>query len=141
MPRRIGRHVGNRGAVLALLGLIWVLMGTVVHPSTPKPILIHERMHLWATLLVWSLPGAIAVAAAVLRRIDPTAWGLLFVGPAVRLASYWWGWVTAAYPPAWKGFLVWAAVAVLINRCAAGLDRSLPWDGKERRRWTQEPGQ
>lgn len=141
MPRRIVHHVGNRGAVLAVLGVIWVVMGTVVHTGN-KPVLIHERMPLWMTLLVWSLPGVVAVAAAVWRRLDASAWGLLFIGPMIRLGSYLWGWLTATYPPAWKGFVVWLAVCVLVNRCAAGLDRSVPWDGKERRRrWMQEPGQ
>jgi hypothetical protein len=141
VKRRLIRHVGNRGIVLATLGLIWIVMGTVVHPDSPEPVLLHERFHLWVTLLMWSLPGAIAVAAAVRRQLDPTAWGVLFVGPGIRLASYTWGLITGVYWPGWKGLVVWLAVCVLINRCASGLDRAAPWDGKERRRWTQEPGQ
>ena len=142
------KRAGNRGAVLVILGVVWLVMGTVVHPrvsdptsDVPKPVLLHERLPLWMTLLLWTLPGAIAIVAAFWKRLDPNGWGLLFVGPAVRLASYFWGWVTDVYPAGWRGFIIWGAVAFLINRCAAGLDRAEAWNGEERRHgWTQGSG-
>ena len=138
--RRIGLHVGNRGAVLALLGVIWVVLATTSRTGPQRPVLLHERLPLWANLVLWAVPGLVALVAVWWRRIDATAWGLLIAGPLVRLTSYWWGWVTGLYPAGWRGFLVWLLVALLVNRCAAGLDRPLPWDGRERR-WTQASGQ
>lgn len=138
MRRRVVARVGNRGIVLGLLGLIWVVLGTTVSEHT-YPTLIHEKMPLWSAVLIWSVPGALALVATVRHTLDPTAWGLLIVGPAVRLVSYGWGWVTSTYPDGWRGLLVWAAVAVLVNRCAAGLDRA-PLDGGGHP-WTQQDGQ
>jgi hypothetical protein len=140
MRALIRTTVGNRGVVLAVLGLIWVILGTTVSEHE-RPTLIHERMPLWSAVLIWSVPGAFAIIATVRHRMDPTAWGLLIIGPTVRLVSYGWGWVTGAYPDGWRGLVVWAAVVVLVNRCAAGLDRPAGWDGRERRQWTQPDGQ
>lgn len=138
-PRRIVRHVGNRGAVLGLLGLIWIVLGTTT--ATPqRAVLLHQHLPLWAGVLLWSVPGSLAVVATVWRRIDATAWGLLIAGPVVWLTSYGWGWVTGTFPGGWRGLLVWFAVAVLVNRCAAGLDRPAPWSGEERR-WTASAGE
>lgn len=120
--RRRTAHVGNRGAVLALLGVIWIVVGTTAgHHESPT--LIHERIPAWLAVLIWSVPGSFALLAAWRHSLDATAWGALIFGPCVRLVSYALGWLTGAYPPAWRGVLVWAAVAVLVNRCAAGLDR------------------
>lgn len=143
LHRRLSGHlvarIGNRGAVLALLGLIWIVMGTTVSEHT-HPTLIHEKAPLWVAVLIWSVPGSVAIVAAIRSTLDPTAWGLLILGPTVRLVSYGWGWITSAYPAGWRGLLVWSAVAVLVNRCAAGLDRPAPWNGEERRRWAHPDG-
>lgn len=132
-------RIGNRGVVLALLGLIWIVLGTTVSEHT-HPTLIHEQLPVWAAVLIWSVPGTVALVATVWHGLDPTAWGLLIIGPTVRLASYGWGWITNAYPDGWRGLLVWAAVALLVNRCAAGLDRPAPPDGEEQQQWTQPDG-
>jgi hypothetical protein len=139
MRRVLKTSVGNRGVVLALLGLIWMVLGTTVSEHS-RPTLIHEKFPLWAAVLIWSVPGAFAVLAAIRHKLDPTAWGLLVIGPTVRAVSYGWGWATNAYPDGWRGLLVWAAVWLLVNRCAAGLDRPAPWDGRERRAWTPQDG-
>lgn len=140
MRSMVRTKVGNRGVVLGLLGLIWVVLGTTVSEHL-HPTLIHEKMPLWSAVLIWSVPGAFAMVATVRHQLDPSAWGLLIVGPTVRLVSYGWGWATGTYADGWRGLLVWAAVALLVNRCAAGLDRPAPWDGRERRTWTQPDGQ
>lgn len=139
MRARVTAWIGNRGVVLALLGLIWIVLGTTVSEHH-HPTLIHEKLPLWGAVLIWSAPGTVALVAAFVRRMDPTAWGLLIIGPTVRWVSYGWGWITSAYPDGWRGLLVWSAVAVLVNRCAAGLDRPAPWNGEERRRWAQADG-
>lgn len=133
MKRTLSVHVGNRGFVLALLGIIWILIGTTVSEHL-HPTLIHEKLPLWAGVLIWSVPGALAILAAFRHTLDATAWGVLILGPVVRLVSYGWGWATGTYPDGWRGLMVWVAVAVLVNRCGAGLDRPVPWSGEERRR-------
>lgn len=139
MRARFKRHVGNRGIVLGMLGMLWVLTAIGIRTSgTARPEILHERLPTWIRVLIWALPGLLALTATVWRRWDELAWGLLIIPPAERLLSYGAAWVTDAYPPAWRSVLVYLGVVVLINRCAAGLDRAAPWDGRERRSWTQE---
>lgn len=152
MRRRVERRIGRRGEVLVLLGVIWFLIGITVQEHR-RPVLLHERAPLWFAVLVWSVPGAFAAVAAFWRRMDPTAWALLTLGPMVRLCSCGFGWLTSgpfipdawqarfSYPDGWRGLLVWSAVAIMVTRCAAGLDRPAPWNGEERRRWVQADGQ
>ena len=128
---RFTRHTGNRGAVLACLGLVWIIRGTA-EPTTP--LLMHD-LPWWALLLVWSLPGCVALVAAVWPPADRTAWTLLSFAPALWCGSFVWDWWSGADPAGWKGLTAWFVVVVLINRCAAGLDRPAPLDGKEWRRW------
>lgn len=152
MKRRVAQRIGTRGEVLALLGVIWFILGITV-AGHHKPVLLHERAPEWFAVLVWSTPGGFAAVASVWRRMDPTAWALLTLGPMVRLCSYGFGWITSwgfipgawqanySYPDGWRGLLVWSAVAIMVTRCAAGLDRPAPWNGEERRRWVQADGQ
>jgi hypothetical protein len=139
MHTRVTSHVGNRGIVLGMLGILWILTAVgVLTATTVRPEILHERLPIWLRVAIWTGPGLLALVATVWRRWDELAWGLLIIPPAERLLSYGVAWVTDAYPPAWRSVLVYLVVVVLINRCAAGLDRAAPWDGRERRSWTQE---
>lgn len=91
----------------------------------------------WLRATIWIIAGSVALVATWWRRWDEIAWGLLILPLSMRLLSYLYGWIFQTFPPAWRGFFVYAAMALLVNRCAAGLDRPLPWDGRERR-WTQQ---
>lgn len=136
MARRVGAHVGNRGIVLGMLGVVWALtaVGIATAPVTRAP-LPDEQLPVWARVALWIGPGLLALLAVAWRRLDALAWGLLIMPAAIRLVSYGFGWLSGAYPAGWRGACVYLAVVVLVNRCAAGLDRPAPWGGEERR-WT-----
>jgi len=135
--KRIVRHVGNRGLVLMTLGIIWTLTGYGRLTNPPREVgLPHERVNAWGLAALWALPGLFAIVAAIWRKLDATGWGLLSVPPGGMLLSYVAGFIFAGYRGPWLGACIYAAVVLLINRCAAGLDRSAPWGGEERRRWT-----
>jgi hypothetical protein len=129
-------YVGNRGIVLAMLGVIWCLsaVGLVIDPRQPAG-LIHERIPIPVTFTLWFIPGFVAVLAAAVKQLDEWAWMLLITPIVVRFFSYLAGWVLGSYPLGWRGAVVYAALGILVNRCAAGLDRPAPWDGRERRAW------
>lgn len=131
------RHVGNRGIVLSLLGFIWIVtaVGLLAEPLR-RPGLPDDFLPLWLRVSMWGVAGVAAILGAWWKRADAVAWGLLVLPLCMRLLSYLYGWIFQTYPPGWRSVCVYAATALLVNRCAAGLDRPAPWDGRERR-WTQ----
>lgn len=139
MTKRLFVYVGNRGIVLGLLGLIWSLtaVGLAVDP-VHHPGLMHEQFPLPVNYALWAVPGFVAVVSVGVRRLDSWAWALLIFPVAVRFLSYTAGWVSDSYPPGWRGAIVYVAIGLLVNRCAAGLDRPAPWNGRERRRWMSQ---
>lgn len=132
-------HVGNRGIVLGMLGLIWMLtaVGAAVDPSH-NPGLLYDKIPVWVNFTLWFVPGFIAVLSMGVRKLDEWAWMLLITPIVVRFFSLLVGWILGTYPPGWRGAMVYAATALLVNRCAAGLDRPAPWNGRERREWMTE---
>jgi hypothetical protein len=137
--RRAFAYVGNRGIVLGLLGIIWVLsgVGAAVDPQH-HPGLLHELIPAPVWFALWFVPGFVAILAVLVKPLDEWAWGLLILPVAIRFLSFTAGWAFGTYPPGWRGAITLAASALLVNRCAAGLDRPAPWDGRERREWTAE---
>lgn len=142
MVGTIARHIGNRGAVLIILGFLWVLtaIGIATNPiiSTGRQLLPYEHLPVWFRVTLWAAPGLFAIAAAVRRNWDDNAWMLLIVPVAERTLSFLWVWIVdlfiGGWPTAWRGFLIYAATGTLIYFCARGLDRPAPWDGRDRRR-------
>jgi hypothetical protein len=135
-PRRVYRRIGNRGIVLSLLGFLWIITAIGLATS-PPPVQPDDVFPLSARVTVWAVAGAVAIVATWWKRWDELAWGLLILPLSVRLLSYAYGWISGSYPPGWRAVCVYAAMALLVNRCAAGLDRPAPWDGRERRQWIQ----
>lgn len=128
------KRAGNRGAVLMILGVLWILtaIGISGQPIPPRPpgsrLLPYEHLPVWFRVALWAAPGVIAVASGLTRRWDVTAWMLLIVPAAERSLSYAWAVVVDLFDPgsystAWRGFLVYAATGTLIYFCAAGLDQ------------------
>lgn len=134
--RNMFRHVGNRGIVLSLLGFIWILtaIGLWTAPLD-RPGVPDDAFPLWLRISVWAVSGVVAIVATWWKRWDSVAWGLLILPLSMRLLSYAYGWISGTFPPGWRSVCVYAATVLLVNRCAAGLDRAAPWDGRERR-WT-----
>lgn len=138
-PRRMFRRVGNRGIVLSLLGFLWVITGIgVAAEPLKRPGLPDDIFPVWLRASIWICAGVTALIATWWRRWDEVAWGFLILPLSMRLLSYGYGWIFNTYPPGWRSVCVYAAMALLVNRCAAGLDRPAPWDGQERR-WIQRP--
>lgn len=135
--RQLFQYVGNRGIVLGLLGIIWVLsaIGVAIEPVR-QPGVLFTSIPVPVQFALWFVPGFIAVLAVAIKRLDEWAWAVLILPLAIRFFSYIAGWILGTYSLGWRGAAVYAATGLLLNRCAAGLDRPSPWDGRERRRWT-----
>lgn len=135
--RKIFGYVGNRGIVLGTLGIIWMLsaIGIALEPVRPEG-LLDSHIPIPVRFCLWFIPGFVAVLAMGLRKMDEWAWMFLILPVVIRFFVFIVGWVTGSYPPGWRGALVYAASVLLVNRCAAGLDRPAPWDGRDRRAWT-----
>ena len=133
MPKRLLKHAGNRGVALAMLGVLWVLMaiGVAFAPLKREELLDEHFIPVWARVLLWGLPGLLAIAAAYWKKFDADAWGWLMVPVLVRFCSFLLGWVASlvgweqySYPDGWRGCTTIAIFAVFIRACAAGLDRA-----------------
>lgn len=129
-------RIGNRGAVLVILGVLWLLtaVGIASAPiSQAGRLLPYEHLPVWFRVTLWAVPGLLAIVVAVWRRWDDLAWALLIVPVAERALSFAWAWgvdmFTGGDPTAWRGFLVYAATGTLIYFCAAGLDQAPPGGG------------
>lgn len=129
MPRHL-KYAGNRGAVLMILGVLWILTAVGI-ATTPIPavgrLLPYEYLPVWFRVALWAGPGLFAVASGLLRRWDPMAWMLLIVPVAERAIGFAFAWGAdlfgGGYPAAWRGFLVYSATGTLIYFCARGLDQ------------------
>lgn len=137
-PRRVLYRVGNRGIVLSLLGFLWLITGAgILAAPQERAGLPDDIFPVWLRATIWFAAGITALVSTWWKRWDEIAWGLLILPLSMRLLSYLYGWIFQTFPAGWRGFCVYAAMALLVNRCAAGLDRPPPWDGRERR-WTQQ---
>lgn len=129
MPRLL-KYAGNRGAVLVILGVLWILTAYGI-ATNPIPVtgrlLPYEYLPVWSRVALWAVPGLFAVVSALLRRWDPVAWMLLIVPVAERAIGFAFAWgtdlVDGGYPTAWRAFLSYAVTGVLIYFCARGLDQ------------------
>lgn len=112
----------NRPVVLAMIGLVWILtgLGRIQEPLTNLPESLVRPGIIGA---VWIAGGVVALAAVYLRRLDVAAWSVLTGIALGQVVSYTGGWILGSAPTGWRGALAWAAITVLLNRCAAGLDR------------------
>lgn len=137
-PRRLYFRAGNRGIVLSLLGFIWLLtaVGLIADPLK-RPGVPDDVFPVWFRVAIWTSAGIVALVATWWKKWDAFAWGMLILPLGMRLLSYLYGWISGSFPPGWRSVCVYAATALLVNRCAKGLDRPAPWDGRERR-WTRQ---
>lgn len=133
MPKRLLKHAGNRGVALAMLGALWIVtaVGIGIAPLKRSQLLDEDLIPVWGRVLLWGLPGILAVVASVWKRFDADAWGWLFVPVGIRFLSFLFGWLASvfgweryAYPDGWRGATSIAVFIVFIRACAAGLDRS-----------------
>lgn len=121
------RRLGRRGAVLLILGLLWILQGIGVYlapynANVGSELLVHEQLPVWLRVSVWCGTGVVAVAYALRRACADTPGFLALVFmPVERAASYGWGFlmylvpgVPDGYPRGLVSATVWAGVAALV---------------------------
>ena len=120
------RRLGNRGAVLFLIGFLWLLMAwTVAQAPLPssRPPAPHEEIPAHLREGLWAVGGLIAIVFAFFKQgRDKWGFGALMIMPAERALS-WLGAVIlhftapTAYPPLVLSAgqcLVWLTVCLLI---------------------------
>lgn len=102
MTRILTWRVGLRGWGLALLGVVWVLIGVGVAVGASNPpdnqALWHVIIPRWMRAAMWIVTGLVALVGARWRRCSDIALGVLTIMPTVRLTSYIAAWVTYLIP-------------------------------------------
>lgn len=144
MPRRLltwaSSHIGNRGVVACLLGLIWVCIA--LNTALSDPIRLEPDRYIQPFVVAaWAGPGIYAIVFALRNRFgrnDHNVWALLMLAPAERLVTQVVALVIDALHAtvglgdnyatgrATLSLCIWLAVVAMIDRCAAGLDRVPP---------------
>lgn len=125
---RIEDHVGRRGTVLLVLGLVWVVVGVSI-PGAPEPQFehVHEMLGDPTRVALWAVPGLVAIYTALAGKDHSDVWAfrMLIAAPAIRAASYLWSWFLAVVPPpfdgdprGWSPAAVWLLVTVLVRTIA-----------------------
>lgn len=120
------RRFGNRGQVLFLMGLIWVILG-YGNIADPNPRLPDEPVPLWLLGILFVAAGSVALVASVFRSLDDLAWPLMIIPPAASTALFIWWDITTPVPNAGRGVVIYLALSLMLHRCAAGLDRCPPF--------------
>lgn len=115
MSRLLGslRHLGRRGAVLSILGVMWVLVGVNILAVDYRPALALSGSPI-AQSALWIGTGFVACAFAWRPQGQDAAGFLaLYVMVGYRCVSYAFEWGSGR-GSAVIGLLVWLAIAALI---------------------------
>lgn len=115
MSRLLGsfRHLGRRGAVLSILGVLWVLVGVNILATDYRPSLALTAAPSYQSAL-WVGTGFVACAFAWRPQgQDAPGFLALYVMVGYRCISYAFEWGSGK-STAVIGLLVWLAVAALI---------------------------
>mgnify|MGYP007053952611 CR=1 FL=1 len=79
------------GAVWLLVGI--GLLGVAGVSGDPRPDLLHTQLPRALRVVIWAVPGLLAMLAAHLTRLVPIILGALVIGPINRIFSYAWSWI------------------------------------------------
>jgi len=121
-------HLGRRGTVLLILGVIWFFIGisTLIDPYAsggPELGLFHQALPPWLRATLWMGTALVAVASAwrTAGKRDDLGYMALILMPTVRAASFTWAWIIHLIPGVpngdpngWLGAIVWGTVTVLV---------------------------
>jgi hypothetical protein len=117
------KRVGYRGMVLLLFGTIYIFIGlAVIGADDYRPELIHTHLPTFVRVLIWDIPGLVAVGVAIDDKMQAWGFGLLFIPPAERAVSFL---VAAVTVPTWQrvpGLLIYLLLVVVIAVMAAWPD-------------------
>lgn len=130
MLGRLSHRFGRRGAVLLLIGALWILQGIGIgfargnlSSGDINSSLLHEYIPTSIRVALWTTTGAIAVLYAFRRGdgADELGWAALVLMPIERTVSYLWGFlmfivpgIPAGYEPGLIRASGWAAIAGVI---------------------------
>jgi len=144
--KRSPAHLGRRGGVLLILGVIWVFIGisTILDPYAGvgrNRGLFHEALPVWLRATLWIGTALLALSSAwrVAGRRDDWGYMALILMPTVRAMSYLWAWLIDLFgghgdPTGWLGALVWATLAILVYTISGWPETPsfiLPIEGEE----------
>lgn len=118
--------MGRKGAILAILGLSWILNGYAIanevalQPDSAQG-LFHLALPIWLRVLIWSGTGAVAVLCSGFRppRYHATGYAVLMFPAAERALSYLAGWIIElvngqGYPNGWASSIIWFGVVGIL---------------------------
>ncbi|UDL14627.1 membrane protein [Arthrobacter phage KeAlii] len=123
--RWLASRLGRRGAALAILGVIFFLVGidSALTPAPPdlENFLLHTLIPTPITVLLWTIPGALALYASIHRGPGPDGFGFnaLVVPIIFRIVSYLFSFLAFVLGEAPNAFglfsaLIWTAILALV---------------------------
>lgn len=132
----LGRRLSRRGAVLALLGIVFIVIGASTPTAAQPPresALFHAVLPPWLRAAAWLGTGVVALVFAPIRRPGADRFGFtaLVVMPVLNTASYFVAWILYLLPlepgvigtgRGWSAAAVWMAVTGLVIVCAGWPD-------------------
>jgi len=141
-------HLGRRGAVLLILGVIWLFIGIsiIADPyagGSRNQGLFHEALPPWLRAPLWIGTALLALSSAwrPAGRRDDWGYMALILMPTVRAMSYLWAWLIHLVPgppngapTGWLGFIVWGTVVILVYTISGWPETPsfiLPIEGQE----------
>ncbi|WNO26041.1 membrane protein [Arthrobacter phage Wildwest] len=124
--RWLASRLGRRGAALAVLGVIFMLVGlnAAIAPPTvdlSDRFLLHTLIPHPLQALLWIVPGGLALWASIHKGPERDGFGFmaLVVPLILRIVSYLWSFVAylcglGTWPFGWASVLIWLAILALI---------------------------
>lgn len=86
------RRLGRRGTAVLLVGILWILIGTLVYvdkrPINPGDAILYESIPLIYRAALWYTTGLLAILTISKPRWVGIGFGLLSIMPAERLLSF-----------------------------------------------------
>lgn len=146
--RWLASRLGRRGAALAILGVIFVLVGldVLLAPDAPDygRFLIHTFLPHPIMAALWIIPGALALRASVHKGPGKDGFGFmaLVVPLIIRIVSYVFSFIAylvgaGTWAFGWASALIWIAILALILIIAgwAEVPSGFTPRPRTRRRW------
>ena len=146
-PRRYVMHYltkfGRRGAILTLIGVVWIGMGVSILITPPSEIYYLISIGSWPRALVWILTGCVALwYARKPQGEDALGFLALYLMPAYRVVAYVVGMINYLIEPdlgtggsarAIVQVLTWLTIMVLVS-VIAGWSEPEPRATRDRRK-------
>jgi hypothetical protein len=115
------RHrLGYRGLILLGLGAIYICIGlAVLGADDYRPELVHTHLPILVRILLWSIPGLVAMVVAWDDGWQAVGFALLFVPPSERAVSYFVAVITVPTMTRVPFVLVYLAILYIVTVVAS----------------------